>query len=160
MSSIWNDELIEQLKKYWEKGLTTSEIGKLLGVTKNSVIGKVHRLNLQKRPSCIIHKDVSGSIGTDKSIKPVQKKLPKPKQVIIEKESKDLETKELPLEVKREVKEENLITLMELGSNMCHWPVGDPKSSDFHFCGHKTKNGATYCDFHKAMAHVHCTNGK
>ena len=50
---IWTDEAVEELKKMWDKGMTTGQIAKVLGVTKNSIIGKVHRLCLTARPSPI-----------------------------------------------------------------------------------------------------------
>ncbi|MBQ4472179.1 MAG: global cell cycle regulator GcrA-like protein [Alphaproteobacteria bacterium] len=50
---VWTDDKIKQLKKMWDKGATTAEIAKKLGLSKNSVIGKVHRLNLEQRPSPI-----------------------------------------------------------------------------------------------------------
>jgi GcrA cell cycle regulator len=49
----WNDEKITRLKKLWSEGLTTGEIGKRLGVSKNAVVGKAHRLGLKGRPSPI-----------------------------------------------------------------------------------------------------------
>ena len=50
---VWTDEKINSLKKLWAKGASTSEIAKRLGLSKNSIIGKVHRLNLEVRPSPI-----------------------------------------------------------------------------------------------------------
>lgn len=50
---VWTDERIEQLKELWSEGLTTGEIGKRLGVSKNAVVGKAHRLGLKGRPSPI-----------------------------------------------------------------------------------------------------------
>jgi len=50
---VWTDEKIKQLTKMWSKGATTAEIAKKLGLSKNSIIGKVHRLNLETRPSPI-----------------------------------------------------------------------------------------------------------
>ena len=44
---IWTDEAVEELKKMWDKGMTTGQIAKVLNVTKNSIIGKVHRLCLK-----------------------------------------------------------------------------------------------------------------
>jgi GcrA cell cycle regulator len=49
----WNDDKITRLKKLWQEGLTTGEIGKRLGVSKNAVVGKAHRLGLKGRPSPI-----------------------------------------------------------------------------------------------------------
>ena len=50
---VWTDDKIKNLKKLWLKGATTAEIAKKLGLSKNSIIGKVHRLNLENRPSPI-----------------------------------------------------------------------------------------------------------
>ena len=50
---VWTDERIEELKVLWAEGLTTGEIGKRLGVSKNAVVGKAHRLGLKGRPSPI-----------------------------------------------------------------------------------------------------------
>jgi GcrA cell cycle regulator len=56
MTIDWNDERIKDLIALWNEGLSTSEIGNRLGVTKNAVIGKVHRLGLPKRQSPIQRK--------------------------------------------------------------------------------------------------------
>ena len=53
----WTEQMVEDLKKMWDEGLTTGEIGKRLGVSKNSIVGKVHRLQLVARPSPIKKKD-------------------------------------------------------------------------------------------------------
>ena len=66
---VWTDDKIKNLKKLWLKGATTAEIAKKLGLSKNSIIGKVHRLNLETRPSPI------------KKVAPVKKAKPAPKKV-------------------------------------------------------------------------------
>ena len=53
----WTEKMVEDLKIMWKQGLTTGEIGKRLGVSKNSIVGKVHRLQLDARPSPIKKKD-------------------------------------------------------------------------------------------------------
>ncbi len=53
MAIVWSEDRVEKLRKLWADGLTTGEIGKRLGVSKNSVVGKAHRLNLESRPSPI-----------------------------------------------------------------------------------------------------------
>ena len=55
----WTDKMVEDLKQMWKDGLTTGEIGKRLGVSKNSIVGKVHRLGLSGRPSPIKKKGAS-----------------------------------------------------------------------------------------------------
>jgi len=53
MTVVWTDDRVEELKRLWGEGLTTGEIGKALGVSKNAVVGKAHRLGLKGRPSPI-----------------------------------------------------------------------------------------------------------
>jgi GcrA cell cycle regulator len=48
-AETWTPERIEQLIQLWDEGVTTAEIGRRIGVTKNAVIGKVHRLGLVPR---------------------------------------------------------------------------------------------------------------
>ena len=68
----WTDQMVEDLRKMWKEGLTTGEIGKRLGVSKNSIVGKVHRLGLSGRPSPIKKKN-------DAAAAPAEKKSPAPK---------------------------------------------------------------------------------
>lgn len=49
----WTDEMVEELKRLWAEGVTTGEIGRRLNISKNSIVGKVHRLGLSGRPSPI-----------------------------------------------------------------------------------------------------------
>lgn len=142
--SIWNEELEQNLIKLWNQGVTTAEIGRILGVTKNSVIGKSHRLNLQKRESCIKYKEEIES--TDKEIISENESI---KDTKVEKVSS-----KSTVTPSKEIKKEKLITLMDLEPGMCHWPVGDPKDEDFHFCGCKTHHGRVYCDYHHSIAYV------
>ena len=53
----WTDEMVDKLRQMWTEGKTATEIAKELGVTKNSIVGKVHRLCLTARPSPIKSKD-------------------------------------------------------------------------------------------------------
>ncbi len=112
----WNDEKIGRLKKLWSEGLTTGEIGKRLGVSKNAVVGKAHRLGLKGRPSPIKRQDV---------------KAPPPKKA-----------------------ETRIFTLVDLSSQTCRWPIGDPKHEDFRFCGKPVIAGKPYCGEHCATAYV------
>ena len=72
----WTDEMVEELKKLWAEGVTTGEIGRRLNISKNSIVGKVHRLGLSGRPSPI--KKKSDTEKTENSDKPV--KQPKEKK--------------------------------------------------------------------------------
>ncbi|MBR6411612.1 MAG: global cell cycle regulator GcrA-like protein [Alphaproteobacteria bacterium] len=119
----WTMDKIKQLKKLWTKGKSTVEIAKELGISKNSVIGKVHRLDLTARPSPIKKKEVPAPA-------PVPSK-PQPKKKTVGK-----------------------CHLMDLKSNTCRWPIGEPENEDFHFCGKTTVTGKPYCEEHCKAAYT------
>ena len=152
---IWTDEAVEELKKMWDKGMTTGQIAKVLNVTKNSIIGKVHRLCLTARPSPI--KKSNNSTPEKKT--PKASKTPKsttPSKPATEKVIKETK-KEAAIETQKPaqpVVEETNIPLVKLDNHTCRWPLGDPKDDDFCFCGKRIKTGQTYCEEHAAIAYV------
>ncbi len=153
---IWTDEAVEELKKMWDKGMTTGQIAKVLNVTKNSIIGKVHRLCLTARPSPI--KKASSSKNNAKtSQKPVADSNDKAHKlanspiedaVSINNEERNLSGQEF-----FSIEETN-IPLVKLDNHTCRWPLGDPRDDDFCFCGKRVKTGQTYCEEHAAVAYV------
>lgn len=163
----WTDEMVEDLRKMWHEGLTTGEIGKRLGVSKNSIVGKVHRLGLSGRPSPIKKKDEpvkekNETVKEEKTIKkakpekPVkEEKTPKP-----EIKTEIPELKEERIEIIRSSskvehpKKHHKVMLTDLDNHTCRWPIGDPKDENFHFCGKKIKIGQTYCEEHANIAYV------
>lgn len=159
----WTDEMVEQLREMWKQGLTTGEIGKRLGVSKNSIVGKVHRLGLSGRPSPIKKKDTSETTPTniDVSETPVKTSSPKTEKKI-GKPDKKAEEKELPIFSEEKIETSALshhshngnTSLTDLDNHTCRWPIGDPKDENFHFCGKKVRIGQTYCDEHANIAYV------
>jgi len=154
----WTTEMIEGLKKMWKGGLTTNEIAKELGVSKNSIVGKVHRLNLTSRPSPIKKKDGEDEIEvvqTETVVVAVEEEQkPQKKSKKESAPSKAFEPEAMPLPVEAELKKRRCIKLSELDSHTCRWPIGDPKDDHFCFCGNKVRAGQTYCDEHAAIAYV------
>ncbi len=176
----WTDEMVEDLKTMWKQGLTTAEIGKRLGVSKNSIVGKVHRLGLSGRPSPIKKKETPATAPST----PEVKKSTKEKVTKVEKTEKIEPVKEeIKVQPKEEIKVEKTISepvcpiekaepkisecqksdfdksaravsLVELDNHTCRWPIGDPKDENFHFCGRKVRIGQTYCDEHSQVAYV------
>lgn len=137
----WTDEQVEELKRLWDKGLTTGEIGKALGVSKNAVVGKAHRLGLNSRPSPIRRSDDDNT--TVRTVAPLQD------------EEKKKETKSQASAKKTAEKEKKkLFTVNDLTSSSCRWPIGDPKDEDFHFCGKEALPDKPYCAEHAAIAYV------
>lgn len=142
----WTEEMVEGLRQMWLEGLTANEIAKKLGVSKNSIVGKVHRLCLKARPSPIKKKDDEPAAETEvettaaevaEDVKPVE-------------EVAEVEVKA----PKKAHKNGHHVKLMELDSHTCRWPLGDPRDEDFCFCGKKVRMGQTYCEEHANMAYV------
>jgi len=150
----WTEERVETLKKLWTEGLSASQIANRLGeVTRNAVIGKVHRLGLSGR-------------ATTSRIKSVRPKNRNPRSG---KQSRPLRFgvprtpfphgATPPGEQSFELAEELVIPLEErkyittLTESCCRWPIGDPMHDDFHFCGKSKANGMSYCEFHAQRAY-------
>jgi len=151
----WTDERVETLKKLWADGLSASQIAaELGGITRNAVIGKVHRLGL------------SGRAKTPSSSLPRPRKPRAPSQIFRSmraamRGNTALATHpvyEAEVEPEPELLE-NVIpigqrcSILELTEDKCHWPIGDPGHPDFFFCGGKTTIGMPYCGYHARVAY-------
>jgi GcrA cell cycle regulator len=152
MAMTWNGARVDALKKLWADGLTANEIaGRLGGVTRNAVIGKVHRLGLSgragpsrrklQRPRAPAHagehvKQARAAIGHTAFRRLVaaapQPGLPTAGELVI------------PLAERKYVH--------TLTASCCRWPIGDPKQPAFHFCGKARIAGLPYCRVHALRA--------
>ena len=135
----WNDERVELLKKLWAEGLSASQIaGRLGGVTRNAVIGKVHRLGL------------SGRATSSRSSSPRPRRVHAPRQHrapsllfgtrgnVALKPAYEEETELLPAPIEElYIPPDERATILTLKESMCRWPIGDPGEEEFHFCGRK-----------------------
>lgn len=157
---IWTDEAVEELKRMWDRGMTTGQIAKALNVTKNSIIGKVHRLCLTARPSPIKKNDTNKEEAAKtekKNSKKVSLTSAKQKRKNVAQQTPAAAATPVVKEVKPEVKpvtETTNIPLVKLDNHTCRWPMGDPRDDDFCFCGKRIKTGQTYCEEHAAIAYV------
>ncbi|MEM9732936.1 MAG: GcrA family cell cycle regulator [Pseudomonadota bacterium] len=170
--ATWTEERVARLAKLWAEGLSASQIAADLGeVTRNAVIGKVHRLGLSGRDK------PAGKGGNRKkattakaATKPAAPKPATPRAKPADAEP--LTSKASPglddVDVKERVDEETLVetkpandnaepisrklTLMQLTENTCKWPTGDPTMPGFSFCGHSTEDDKPYCAFHNKVA--------
>ena len=155
----WTDKMVEELKSLWQTGLTTNEIAKQLGVSKNSIVGKVHRLSLLSRPSPIRKKDEKKRV---RKVKKETTKAPLQEVLPLTENEPEVETAKnitsAPVETIADKIVENIneynVKLTDLDNHTCRWPIGDPKDENFHFCGKKVKTGQTYCEEHAAIAYV------
>lgn len=222
----WTEETIARLKALWQEGLSTAEIGRQLGITKNAVVGKAHRLGLPARPSPIRRekaKTTAKSTGEEGSEQPKKAATPRRSakatpeaspaaptsapvtaseapataaavlddqkvaavpaakasepEVVATKQAEPVKPKpativqlvpaakeqSAPVPQERKVTSaasraaaQRLTSIMEprRRSASCCWPLGDPGTPGFHFCGATPLPGKPYCAEHAAMAYV------
>lgn len=152
----WTDERVEQLKKLWAEGLSASQIaGRIGGVTRNAVIGKVHRLGLSGRATTTRMKSHR---ARPRAAQAPAKRPQKPRfaQQVGNPALRALYQPDAEPFVP--AKEELVIPLKErktiqtLAECHCRWPIGDPQHADFHFCGKTKVAGLPYCEFHARRA--------
>lgn len=152
----WTDERVELLKKLWTDGLSASQIAAQLGqVTRNAVIGKVHRLGLSGR--------MKSSSSIARAVKP---RLRAPMRPSVQPTSFGATALKAEAQVERGLvhllepavvmpfpapKGDN-VTLMQLSERTCRWPLGDPATADFRFCGCDSAPGTSYCQYHSVLA--------
>ncbi len=167
----WTDERVEKLKKMWGEGQSASTIAKELGgVTRNAVIGKVHRLGLSNRngggSSDTATKAEPKAAPEKKSAKaakapepapapaqsPALRKIVPAGQPLPPQPSANEISPEALAKVSEIEKKAKKLTLMELTERTCKWPVGDPATDDFWFCGLAVQQGKPYCEAHVGVA--------
>ncbi|MDE2383395.1 MAG: GcrA cell cycle regulator [Alphaproteobacteria bacterium] len=158
--AMWTDERVGTLKQLWAEGLSASQIAARLGmgVTRNAVIGKVHRLNLSGRATqprntaprtqrktrepSIPGRSPSMPTAGATALKPFAQSAPRPMPLPEPK----------PLRLVDNAKD-GRITILHLSDKTCKWPIGDPTHEDFCFCGHGPREGSPYCEYHARIAY-------
>jgi len=149
----WTDERVELLKKLWSDGLSASQIaGELGGITRNAVIGKVHRLGLSGRA-----KSASAAVPRPRKARSPSHMLRLARASIRGNtalaHAYDLEAEAAPELIENIIPIGQRRTILELTEQTCRWPIGDPGSSDFFFCGGNTVDGLPYCAYHARLAY-------
>ena len=134
----WTDEKVEKLKELWTKGHTASQIAAALGdTTRNAVIGKAHRLNLEARaPS----KHSGASVSREN------------KQIRRGPAPTSRKAKFQSILLDKNFEPENPKSLEELTDTTCKWPIGHPNEEKFYFCGRKPEGEFPYCKLHVLYA--------
>ncbi len=149
----WTDERVELLKKLWTDGLSASQIaGELGGITRNAVIGKVHRLGLSGRA-----KSTGAGVPRPRKSRSASPMLRIGRGAIRGNtalaHAYELDTETEPELIDNVIPITQRRTLLQLNELTCRWPVGDPGNSDFFFCGGNTVNGLPYCAYHARVAY-------
>jgi GcrA cell cycle regulator len=172
----WTEERVELLKKLWLEGLSASQIAGILGegVTRNAVIGKVHRLKLSGRA-----KPASSTPRVRSAPRPAARRVSSPSSVSrssglgavmkarntigagsIQGATALKISEEFQTEVEYAPQVQELfipvaqrLTLLQLNEHTCKWPIGDPLTPDFYFCGQHSDENKPYCEFHSRRAY-------
>jgi len=149
----WTDERVEMLKKLWSDGLSASQIAaELGGITRNAVIGKVHRLGLSGRAK-------SPSSAAPRPRKPrththmLRVARPAMRGNTALAHAFEYEIAEEPEMLDNVIPIGQRRTILELTEDTCRWPIGDPGSTDFFFCGGQSLTGVPYCTYHSRVAY-------
>lgn len=178
-SAGWTDERVETLKKLWMEGLSASQIAGELGegVTRNAVIGKVHRLKLSARakptnaaprarpaprpaprrvasPAATLSAGIS-SMSAAAKVRPV---MARPQSIgataLAQSPEMDAELYVAPVAAELFIPEDKRLNLLQLTESTCKWPIGDPlNKKDFYFCGQHSLETGPYCEFHSRRAY-------
>ncbi len=154
----WSDETIGQLRALWAEGHSTAEIGRRMGVSKNAVVGKAHRLNLSARPSPIRR----GETGTAprrsaprRVVGPTLPPLRTPSPVTrpIVSEPGPAAAPEAP-PTRPALRAVPPVRTGSLRPQPCCWPIGEPGTPSFRFCDAEAIGGKPYCQEHAQLAYV------
>ena len=195
MSTGWDSNMLKKLKALVGKGLSTAEMGKKLGMSKNAVVGKLNRLGWNAKASEVAPKketkaETTKKTATKKAEPKKAVKKPTKQTVVVKKTEKKVadkkvtkspkkaETKKAKVaeKVVKPVKQEKTVVktaskktkkdlalhelliqhalqMANLKPNQCRWPIGDPDSDSFHFCGETVFAGKPYCYEHCRQAY-------
>ena len=146
--SPWNDVIITALIQLWNEGRSGAEIARRLNVSRNSVIGKAHRLDLPGRPSPIRYIEGERKPRTKASrhkiaLEPIST-LPSLRTATAIPNCTPTQT--LPSQPEQKGG--------AFKADRCCWPIGDPGASSFQFCGESALPGKPYCQEHANRAYL------
>ena len=174
----WTDERVEKLKQLWSEGLSASQIATQLGgVSRNAVIGKVHRLSLpgraksggaptQAAPRATARNtapprapNFASRVAGRRPAAPPQSTPSAPRTAGATALKQEVETDIVPATRPRSNPDNVVVPIMkkvaltELTEMTCKWPVGDPTQGDFYFCGCDAPENTPYCSYHAKLAY-------
>lgn len=186
MANSWDTSTLKKLKSLFDKGLSTAEIGRKLGISKNAVVGKINRLGWNNnKPATKVAVKAAPQKKPAKPIKPAKTTTVAKKTAKVDIKPKSVATKKQPVKKDSAQKKakpvvpekttksavttaskktnkdlavhqriiQHSLEMANLKPNQCRWPIGDPDSEHFHFCGAQVFSGKPYCYEHCRQAY-------
>lgn len=157
----WTAQAIEQLRTLWAEGHSTAEIGRRMGVSKNAIVGKAHRLNLSARPSPIRRDPAAPARAAQRTLQPRRPpqlpvfRMPASQPALAPRRVEPAPAPRPVVAPPAPVAQAAVVRSFPRSSNRsCCWPLGEPGTPGFHFCGGESIFGKPYCAEHAAIAYV------
>lgn len=169
---VWDDDTIRHLRELWAQGLSTAEIGRRLGVSKNAIVGKAHRLDLDGRPSPIRRESgkptterapyvraagptlppLASTAASPTAVLPIRVTLPpRPAAPPVEPRAAVVPVAAPPAPPRPVA---SAAPAARRTTPSCCWPIGEPGTRSFRFCDDASLPGKPYCDEHAKLAYV------
>jgi len=148
----WSVEAIERLRALWAEGHSTAEIGRRMGISKNAVVGKAHRLSLPARPS-----PIRRELGVPATPRPQPARVPRPAGLAPRSTLPAPAPMPAPASVAPAAAPRPAVvrSFPRLGPvRSCCWPIGEPGQPGFRFCSSEALTGKPYCAEHASVAYV------
>jgi GcrA cell cycle regulator len=154
----WTDDRVALLRRLWEDGQSASKIAAQLGgVTRNAVIGKVHRLGLGGRArgseEAQVTPQTAKAVEIETPITVVETQAPEPVAILSHRPAPIFPTPAPAAPDTVALAVSQRVTIMDLRESMCRWPLGDPTTPEFRFCGARSITGLPYCTHHAEIAY-------
>jgi GcrA cell cycle regulator len=148
---MWTFDTILLLRTLWSQGFSTAEIGRRIGVSKNAIVGKAHRLDLDARPSPIRRDHAPARMAPPRpqpprlaELAPLTSCAPEPPKQPVKPAAAPTVARPNP-PVRR--------APAVVGNTSCCWPIGEPGTKTFRFCDDRALAGKPYCDEHTKLAY-------
>jgi GcrA cell cycle regulator len=161
---VWSEETILRLRELWDQGLSTAEIGRRLGVSKNAIVGKAHRLDLTARPSPIRREPMARPERQPSAVRVGAPTLPPLPSALSVPPTATVQALRPPPQPARPVAPRPVPAppirtispppMMRRSAPACCWPIGEPGRKDFRFCDDVSAPGKPYCEDHAKLAYV------
>lgn len=150
----WSAEAIERLRALWAEGHSTAEIGRRMGISKNAVVGKAHRLSLPARPSPI-RREAGAAPAPRPQPARLPRSVPAPARVMLPPAAPAAAPAPIPAPRAVAVSLPVVRAFPRVSTaRACCWPIGEPGQPGFRFCSAEALTGKPYCSDHAAVAYV------